>query len=123
MAIRLLVIDDSPMDCVIIAEMLKACGYTVVAQAGNRAAALKAYEGYRPDIVTLDYSLGKETGMTVLKDLLGIDKDAKVIIISGASKPEIKKDLLAAGAREFVSKPFSLDQLKEVVDRVAGRRR
>ena len=69
MPYKVLIIDDSPVLRIMLSEMLKTLGHTVVAEADSAASGLKAYKEMKPDLVTLDISLPDENGLQVLEKL------------------------------------------------------
>ena len=114
---RFLVVDDNFIARAMLRAMLEAKGHQVVAEAEDLTGTLKAYETDKPDIVTLDLSLAKEDGITILKALRQKHKQAKVLIISGNDQKKIKDTIFAEGALGFIVKPVQMDELTEAVSR------
>ena len=82
-----------------------------MAEAESLHEALAAYRTHKPDVVTLDLSLANEDGRNIFKALRQEDPKARVVVISGNAQPNVRGQLLAAGAAGFVSKPFTPDDL------------
>ncbi len=110
MALRILVVDDSPVSRILITEMVRENGHQVVAEAENLAQVLAAYKTHKPDVVTLDLSLASEDGLTILKALRQFDPKAKIVVISGNSQTKVIDEITAAGAG-YVPKPFTQEDL------------
>jgi two-component system NtrC family response regulator len=96
-------------------------GYRVVI-AGNRAAALEAMRLHEPAVVTLDLGLppdpdGTSEGFAVLRELLQLKPDAKVIVASGHGARDSALQAIALGAYDFYGKPVDIDQLGLIVAR------
>ena len=88
-----------------------------VYQAGDRETALEVFQKERPALVTLDHGLpptaqGAEEGFLALDAILGIDSNAKVVIVTGRAEREYRRNALAKGAYDFFSKPYDLEELK-----------
>lgn len=77
-----------------------------------------------PDVVLLDLKLGKDSGLDVLK-LLRSDsrfRDTRVIVVTGDDGLERRKETLALGADDFLSKPVALRDLQEVLVKIKMNR-
>ena len=103
-----------------IGEFLRMNGHEVAGEAENMAGALAVYAAERPDLVTLDLSMGEEDGFTVLKALREADAKVRVLIVSANSQPEIYEDLIKQGAAGFLPKPFTIAALGAAVAKAAG---
>jgi len=108
---KILIVDDCPITRAIIGDFLQLSGHQVAGEAENQAQALAAYAAQKPDLVTLDLSMGEEDGFAVLRALLAVDPKAKVVVVSANTQADIYEQLIAQGARGFVPKPFSADAL------------
>jgi two-component system NtrC family response regulator len=119
---KLLIVED---DEGLRTQMSRALGEEyVVAAAENRGAALQIFESERPALVILDLGLppvawGVEEGFAALRDLLAVDPNAKVIVVTGRGEPENGRNAVANGAYDFFSKPYNLDELKMVLRRAS----
>lgn len=115
----LLLVDDEPMVREVGGQLLEHLGYEVI-QAGGGKEALERYaaEGGRIDGVILDMIMPGMAGGVVFDRLKEMDPDVRVILASGYSIDGEAQVILDRGCRGFLQKPFSLNQLKEVLDRV-----
>lgn len=106
---KVLVADDDPQLVRALRITLSAHGYDVIAAADGAAAiALAATE--RPDIVMVDLGMPRLDGMQVIEALRGWTT-APIIVVSGRTGSADKVDALDAGADDFVTKPFQIDEL------------
>jgi two-component system, OmpR family, KDP operon response regulator KdpE len=106
---RVLVVDDEPPILRALATNLRARGYTVdVAPTGEEALALAAR--HRPDAVILDLGLPGISGIEVIEGLRGWTA-VPVIILSAREAEQEKVAALDAGADDYVTKPFGMDEL------------
>lgn len=117
---RILIVDDDPLTCQLMAKVLKLQGFQSVFQTDvDNILAVVAEE--RPAVVMLDYHLGANNGLEVLQKLRNADgpvSQVPVIITSGIDR---EKETLEAGAQAFLLKPFDWPSLSLVIRRVAGQ--
>ena len=118
MALRMIIVEDNLITRVLLKDMLDLLGHQVVAEAEDLATALAAYEQHKPDGVTIDLSLLKEDGLTILKALRKAHPEVRAIIVSGNSQARIKEEVLRAGAVDLLPKPIELDSLRQVLAKV-----
>jgi two-component system chemotaxis response regulator CheY len=117
---KVLVVDDSEIARAMIGEFLLMNGHEVSGEAESMAQALAAYAAKRPDLVTLDLSMGEDDGFAVLKALRQSDAKARVLIVSANTQPEIYDDLLKEGAVGILPKPFTMADLVAAVAKAVG---
>lgn len=117
---RVLVVEDEPALARALAITLRANRYDVaVAHAG--ASGLDAMANWHPDLVVLDLGLPDLDGMDVLRALRGWSQ-VPVVVLSARQTSDDKVEALDAGADDYVSKPFAMDELLARL-RAAARRR
>ena len=115
--LRILVVDDNPEIVELFVDVLQRDGRFEVATATTGYDAGMLTQSFRPDLVILDYMLPDINGNVVCKTIRENPElaDIKILIISGlVNKSEID-ELLAAGANDFIKKPFNI---AKVVERV-----
>ena len=114
---KVLVVDDDPEIVELFADVLDRDGRFEVrtANSGYQAGLMTAE--FRPDLILLDYMLPDINGNVVCQTIKSKPEfaDTRIIIISGVVNQEEIDDLLAAGADDFVKKPFNIEQLVEKV--------
>ena len=106
---RVLVVDDEPQILRALRINLTARSYDVVTAVDGRQA-LAAAARALPDIVVLDLGLPDIDGVDVIRGLRGWTT-VPIIILSGRSQSATKVDALDAGADDYVTKPFNIDEL------------
>ncbi len=116
---RVLVVDDEPQIVRALSINLRARRYEVHA-AATGAAALGIAAKHPPDLVLLDLGLPDMDGADVIAGLRGWTS-APIIVLSGRSGSSDKVDALDAGADDYVTKPFGMDELLARI-RAATRR-
>ncbi len=108
---RLLIVEDEKTLCDMIARSLRIVGYEVDAcYDGDEAGDYLESEIY--DLVVLDLNLPGTDGMELLRSLRSRDAETKVLILSARSEITDKVAGLDAGANDYLSKPFHLDELE-----------
>lgn len=107
---RILVIEDEPRILGFLARGLEAEGFTVDT-AGNGAAGLRQARLNSYDLVLLDLLLPGVDGLTVLRELSRDRPELPVVIVSARSDLPTKLRGFGLGASDYLSKPFSFDEL------------
>ena len=106
---RVLVIDDEPQIVRALQINLKARGYEVHL-AGTGTSALKVAAQHPPELVILDLGLPDFDGVDVIRGLRGWT-EAPILVLSGRTDSTDKVEALDAGADDYVTKPFGIDEL------------
>ncbi len=96
----------------VIAKTLSGSGWEIVGEAVDGEDAIAKYERLRPDAVTLDIMMPKTDGLAVLRRIIGLDPNARVVIVSVLDQTAFVSKAMALGARAFVTKPFMRKQLE-----------
>jgi two-component system, OmpR family, KDP operon response regulator KdpE len=106
---RILVVDDEPQILRALGINLRARGYEV-ATAGDGAEALQAASAHVPDLVVLDLGLPDLDGVDVITGLRGWSS-VPILVLSGRADSVDKVSAFDAGADDYVTKPFGMDEL------------
>jgi two-component system NtrC family response regulator len=120
MKTKALIVDDDPE---IVAQMKWALGQEYeILSAEDRASALEMFKTEPPAVTLLDLGLPPhpndcEEGLAALSEILGIDKSAKVIVISGQGEKKNALQAVGAGAYDFMCKPVDIQELKFLLGR------
>ena len=111
---RLLVVDDEPNIRELLSTSLRYAGFEVTSAANGREA-LDAAEEFQPDLAVLDVMLPDMDGFTVTRRLRSAGRHFPVVFLTARDGTEDKITGLTVGGDDYVTKPFSLD---EVVARI-----
>jgi len=84
-----------------------------IASGGTEAISL--FKEHKPNLVLLDIRMEDMNGVDVLEEIKKIDKDAKVIMVTGVEEEETSNRAKELGAIGYIHKPLVLDELEEVV--------
>ncbi|RHA38620.1 response regulator [Cellulomonas rhizosphaerae] len=106
---RILVVDDEPGLAHALAITLRASGWDV-ATAADGASALSSAASRLPDVVLLDLGLPDMSGLDVITALRGWTR-VPIVVLSARQHGEDKVDALDAGADDYVTKPFAMNEL------------
>ncbi|WP_436521494.1 response regulator [Actinoplanes sp. HUAS TT8] len=119
MSTKILVVDDEPQIVRALRINLKARGYEVET-ARDGASALHVAAHFHPDLVVLDLGLPDMEGAEVIAGLRGWTT-VPIIVLSGRAGSADKVEALDAGADDYVTKPFGLDELLARIRAVTRR--
>lgn len=106
---KILIADDDPQLVRALRITLAAHGYDVIAAPDGAAAVAMAAQSH-PDIVLLDLGMPRLDGVEVIEALRGWSS-APIIVVSGRTGSADKVQALDAGADDYVTKPFQIDEL------------
>jgi two-component system KDP operon response regulator KdpE len=106
---RILIADDDPQILRALKVTLRARGYDIIT-AGDGVQALAAAASHHPDLVVLDLGMPKLDGVEVIEGLRGWTQ-VPILVVSGRTDAADKVDALDAGADDYVTKPFAIDEL------------
>lgn len=106
-----LIVDDSRMSRMMMRGILEKAGLKVVAEAANGAEGLEAFKKYKPAVVTLDITMPVMDGLEALEEILKVDAEAKVIMVTAAGQQDKLIKALKIGAKRFINKPFNEEEI------------
>jgi two-component system, OmpR family, response regulator len=107
---KVLVVDDEPNICALLSATLRLVEFDVrVADSGHRA--LLAAAEFEPDLIVLDVMLPDLDGFDVAKRLRAAGSRVPVLFLSARDALEDRLSGLSAGADDYVTKPFSLEEV------------
>ncbi|MBI5443752.1 MAG: sigma-54-dependent Fis family transcriptional regulator [Deltaproteobacteria bacterium] len=119
---RVFVVDDDDLIASMLARAMKKEGYEV--KGADSAAGLAAkISAWSPDVVMLDVSLGDASGLDVLREIQERGIDTEVVMLTADSTATTAVKALKAGAAEYLTKPFDLEEVKVVVRRLIDHRK
>lgn len=113
-----IVIDDSDFARMNIKKIIANAGGEIVGEASDGKDAADLYSKHNPDLVILDITMPSVDGLEALRNIMMIDEDAKVIIVSSLGNKEMIKEALSRGAKQFVTKPFNVDHVTMIIKSV-----
>jgi CheY-like chemotaxis protein len=118
---KLLIADDEPSLRLLVAATLASEDYEIL-EAGDGAEALRIARAEHPRLALLDVQMPVMNGLEVCR-LIKDDEDLKstaVVILTSATQPSEREAGLAAGADEYLTKPFSPLQLLRIIEQLVS---
>ncbi len=117
---KILVIEDDPSIADILRIGLRPDAHAVdIADNGNDGSFMA--RAYEYDVILLDHALPGKNGIMVCKDIRGLGKTTPIIFLSVTGDTELKVQALDNGADDYLTKPFSLSELKSRIRAVTRR--
>jgi DNA-binding NarL/FixJ family response regulator len=119
--IRVVLADDQTLVRRGIRSLLELAGdVTIAAEAGDGEEALAAIRRERPDVVLLDVRMPKKSGLDVLRELRDVPGAPPTILLTTFDDDEVLLEGVKAGARGYLLKDVSLEQLTDAIRAVAA---
>ena len=112
---RILIVDDSKTSGKFLKNMLIGAGFEVVAEAIDGIDGIEKYKEFKPDVVTMDITMPNLDGIDAVTEMMRIDPEAKIIMVTAAGQKNNVVEALKRGAVDFVQKPFDAEVIVEVI--------
>ena len=109
---RILVVDDHEADVSLIERMLRSVGYTSIDSTTDPHEVCQLYRQNRYGLILLDLQMPGMNGFQVMEGLKEIEGDGYLPVIVTTAEPGHKLRALKAGAKDFISKPFDVTEVK-----------
>lgn len=120
--VRILVADDADFMYEMLENLIDKNRFEVVGYAGDGEEAIKKFKELSPDLVTMDILMPRMNGIKSIKEIRRMNPKARVLVISALSDPDLVKEAMAAGAADYITKPFSVSDLKARILKVTEAR-
>ena len=117
---RVLITDDAMFMRVTLKNILTKNGYEIVGEAANGRESVELYQKTRPDLVTMDITMPEMDGISAVKAIKELDPDANIVMCSAMGQKQMVIEAVAAGAKDFIVKPFQPDKVIEAVQKLIG---
>ncbi len=121
MCARVLTVDDSKFLRNTLQEIFANNGYEIAGEAENGEEAIETYKKLKPDLVTMDIIMPKISGIDAVKAIISYDPDAKIIMCSALDHQELIEDAIKAGAKGYIIKPFSPEEVLDTANKVLSK--
>lgn len=103
---RFLIVDDSDFILKSLKVTITMLGGEVVGESKDGNEAIELYKKVRPDLVTCDIVMPTMNGIDVVKHLVSLDPEAKIVMVSSLGHREMIEQAVSRGAKYFIVKPF-----------------
>ena len=118
---KILIADDSDAIRLVLKDILSIGEHEILAEATDGAEAVDFYSKNNPDILLLDLAMPKKDGYTVVKEVMQIDPNAKIILITASDDQKIITQCLDEGATTYISKPFDFNGVLKSINDILGK--
>ena len=119
MAKTLVVTDDAAIIRQKVKEAARSAGWEIVGEARNGKEAVERYIELRPTAMTIDLVMPEYDGIYALREIMALDQDAKVIVVSAIGQKSVLQDAFKLGAVDFIVKPFDKQALAKTLEQFA----
>jgi len=121
---KILIADDSDAIRLVLQDILSVGEHDVVGEATDGTEAVEFYKKLNPDLILLDLAMPQKNGLTVTKEIIAYDQNAKIILITASDDQKVIQNCLDEGAASYISKPFDfnsvLDTIKGILESNLG---
>lgn len=114
---KILIIDDSALSRRLLKNILENLNHQVI-EAADGLSGIEIFSIEDPDCVFLDLTMPGMYGIDVLKSILDINKDSKIIIASADIQKTTKELSEITGAKAFINKPFDAEEIKHTLEEI-----
>ncbi|ADL52289.1 response regulator [Clostridium cellulovorans] len=115
---KILVVDDSSYMRMFLTKIIKKTDKYLVFDAPEKDYAIDVFNTVKPDIVTLDLDISENRwgGMEVLTEMIKINPETVVIIITASGDESIKEECMKLGAKNYIKKPVDTGVLLKTIE-------
>lgn len=114
---KVLLVDDDEALREVLSEYLATKGFEIL-HAEHGLETLLQVKHERPGLVVLDLGMPRLGGVDTLKCIRTFDASIKVVVVTGATDPQLREQALALGAVRILTKPIALTDLDEALGRM-----
>lgn len=113
---KLMIVDDSNIIRSKIRRSHDEQKFSLVATASNGKEAVEMYKNNEPDVITMDLTMPEMDGLECIEKLMSINPNVAILVVSALSDKATGIEALELGARGFLLKPFTEEQLSEALE-------
>ncbi|GGI46879.1 response regulator [Paenibacillus marchantiophytorum] len=111
---KILVVDPVKSLRNILCQLIQSMGYDVL-EASSGAEAIRSYQNNYPILTTMDLNMPDMNGVDIIRKIKEFDPEANIMMCSALEQRSMIIEGIHAGAKEFVSKPFHENNMKETM--------
>lgn len=115
---KILIVDNSSYMRMFVKKIVEKAGSYIILEAEGKEDAMNIFNIEAPTVVILDLNMGETTmeGIEVLTDIIKINPEAIVIIISAVADEDVKEQCIALGANRYIKKPIDTAVLLKTLE-------
>lgn len=118
---KLMIVDDSQIIRNRIERSMRNQAIEVVADAANGVEAIEMFKKFRPDVITMDLNMPEMDGLTCIKRIMEMDMRVSILVVSAMSDRQTGLYAVQSGARGFIQKPFTDEQLVISINKLINK--
>ncbi len=118
---KIMIADDSDAIRLVLRDILSIGEHEILVEAVDGAEAVTFYQKHTPDVLLLDLAMQKKDGLTVVKEIMQIDPNAKIILITASDDQKIINQCLNHGASSHISKPFDFNAVLKAITNILAK--
>lgn len=118
---QVLVVDDDTAIRMAVSDIARNCGFAV-SSVDNAPAARAALKSHMADIVLLDLKLPGGGGLPLLEEIRILYPETVVVVMTAYATVSSAVEAMRTGASEYLTKPFTMDELSDVLEHASERR-
>lgn len=119
--LKILICDDSLLARKNLKETLKGLNCSNIIEVSDGQSAIDTYKKEVPDITFLDIVMPVKDGITAVKEICEFNPNAYIIMVSSVGTQAHLKEAIKAGAQDFMQKPPSAEQVKQVITQAISK--
>ncbi len=116
--LKVLVVDDSLIIRKKVTKLIEKLGHKVLYSAKDGQDAIDSYTSNKSDLVTMDITMPDMDGITAVKEIIKIDANAKIIMVTSHGQEDMVIKSIQAGAVGYMLKPVTEDKLATAIGEV-----
>ncbi len=120
MSLKVLIVDDASFMRTMLKDILTSAGFELAGEATDGVDAVEKFKMLKPDVITMDIVMPLKSGIDAVREIIAINKDARIIMCSALGQESLVLEAINAGAKDYIIKPFDPERVIEMVKRVAG---
>ncbi|MBI5970020.1 MAG: response regulator [Deltaproteobacteria bacterium] len=117
---RIAIADDDKASMLVLKGLIQECGYSVVAEASNGAAAIEACVKDKPDLIIMDVGMPVKDGIAAAADINRISP-TPVVILTAKDDEDTVRRAIEAGVMGYLVKPVRLEELAPAIELAISR--
>lgn len=111
------IVVDNERDIVdVFSDILEILGFDIISKGYDGGDAITMYEKFKPEVVFMDVHMKKIHGDQALREIRAIDKDVKIVMVTGDMSGSMEETLEKYGASAIIHKPFNIEIVKQTID-------
>lgn len=115
---KILIADDSDAIRIVLKDILTIEEHDVIGEAKYGNESVIMFKQLNPDLMLLDLAIPKKDGLTVVKEIISLDPNAKIILVTARDDQKIIGQCMDYGTIDYISKPLNFNDLLKSINNV-----